>query len=120
MWIFSEKQSTCQKDPISRRYPSSPRTQQLSELTLDGRAFRDSDCLIASELSPQFESLAFVSRHISLQNTDIEPAFIVPRFASRIWRSFVKLSFHVELQNGLRELTVFAEQKWLAIGDFAI
>ena len=27
--------------------------------------------------------------------------------------------FHVELRNGLRELTAFAEHKWLAIGDLA-
>ena len=32
---------------------------------------------------------------------------------------FVKQPFHVELQNGLRELTAFAERWQLVIGDFA-
>ena len=39
-----------------------------------------------------FESLAFVGGHISLQNTEIvltDPAFVVLRFESRDWRSFV-------------------------------
>ena len=38
------------------------------------------------------------------------PAFVVPRFESRDWRSLVQHSFHVELQNGLRELTRLAER----------
>ena len=32
-----------------------------------------------------------------------DPAFVVPRFESRDWRSFVQHSFHVELRNGKKE-----------------
>ena len=34
-----------------------------------------------------------------------DPAFVVLRFGSRDWRPFVQHSFHVELRNGLREMT---------------
>ena len=47
------------------------------------------------------------------------PALVVPRFESGDWRSLVQHSFHVELWNGLRELTAFAEHLPLAIGDLA-
>ena len=40
----------------------------------------------------------------------VDPAFVALRFESRDWRSLVQHSFHVELQNGLRELTAFAER----------
>ena len=49
----------------------------------------------------------------------VDPAFVALRFESLDWRSLVQYSFHVELQNGLRELTAFAERWRLAVGDFA-
>ena len=39
----------------------------------------------------------------------VDPAFVALRFESRDWRSLVQYSFHVDLRNGLRELTAFAE-----------
>ena len=38
-----------------------------------------------------------------------DPAFVVLRFESCDWRSCVLQSFHVELQNGRRELIAFAQ-----------
>ena len=72
-----------------------------------------------ARVAPRLESLAFVSAHISPQNTEtvlIDPAFVVVRFESCDWRLFLQHSFHVELRNGLRELTAFAEH--LAIGNW--
>ena len=37
-------------------------------------------------------------------------AFVALRFESCHWLSLVQYSFHVELWNGLRELTAFAER----------
>ena len=71
---------------------------------------------IASEISPRFESLAFVGSNTSPppKKTQklvlIGSAFVVPQFEARDWRSFVQRSFYVELRNGLRELTAFAER----------
>ena len=39
----------------------------------------------------------------------VDPAFVALRFKSRDWRSLVQYAFHMELQNGLRELTAFVE-----------
>ena len=39
----------------------------------------------------------------------IDLAFVVLRFESRDCRSLVQYSFHMDLRNGLRELTAFAE-----------
>ena len=39
------------------------------------------------------------------QSVLIVPAAIALRFESRDWRSLVEHSFHVDLRNGLRELT---------------
>ena len=39
----------------------------------------------------------------------VDLAFAALRFESRDWRSLVYYSFHVDLRNGLRELTAFAE-----------
>ena len=39
----------------------------------------------------------------------VDPAFVALRFESCDWRSLVWYSFHVEVRNGLRELTAFAE-----------
>ena len=64
-------------------------------------------------------SLAVISPSETQKLVLIDPAFVVLRFESRDWRSFVEHSFHVELRNGLRELTAFAEGQRLAIGDFA-
>ena len=49
----------------------------------------------------------------------VDLAFVVPPFKSGDWHPFVQCSFHVELRNGLRELTTFADHWRLAIGDFA-
>ena len=45
----------------------------------------------------------------ALKSVLIDPTFVVPRFGSRDWRSFVQHSFHVELRNGLQKLTALAE-----------
>ena len=79
------------------------------------------------ELLPQFESLAFVGGSFSRKTQSgahrpyVRCAAIriaVLRFESRNWRSFEKYWFHVELRNGLRELTAFAQPWHLAIGDW--
>ena len=48
-----------------------------------------------------------------------DPACVALRFEWRNWCSFVQHSLHVELRNGLRELTAFDERWRLAFGDFA-
>ena len=82
---------------------------------------RDGYRRITRELSLRFESLAFVGGHMSLENTEISPHRPCIRCAAiRITRlAFVSHSFHMELRNGLRELTAFAECLRVAIGDFA-
>ena len=56
------------------------------------------------------ESLAFVGTHISPENTGFGPHRPCVRCAAiRITRlAFIGVAFHVELRNGLRELTAFA------------
>ena len=58
------------------------------------------------------ESLVFIGGHISPSKTHelvlTDPAFVVLRFASRDWR--LTFAPPVELGNGLRELTTFAER----------
>ena len=47
---------------------------------------------------------------LKTQNLVVDPAFAALRFESRDRRSLVQYSFHVDLRNGLRELTAFAER----------
>ena len=48
--------------------------------------------------------------HLKTQNLFlVGPALVALRFEWRDWRSVVQCPFHVELRNGLRELTAFAE-----------
>ena len=81
----------------------------LSVNSLDGR---NRAIVIAESLARGIAAIRIASvrwqSHISptAQKLDLtEPAFVVLRFESRDWRSFV-----VELRNGLRELTAFAER----------
>ena len=75
---------------------------------------RDSYCRTASESyrcdSDRQRSLEVRSPPNKLKFVLADPAFVVLRFESRDWRSLVQHSFHVELRNGLRELTAFAER----------
>ena len=77
-------------------------------ISLDGR---NRTIVIAELLARVIAAIRITSvrwrPHLPQHLTDL--AFVVPRFESRDWRSFVEHSFHVELQNGLRELTAFAE-----------
>ena len=61
------------------------------------------------ELSPRFESLAFVGSHISLENTEISPHRPCVRCAA------IRIAIGVPSC----ELTAFAEHWRLAIGDYA-
>ena len=47
--------------------------------------------------------LAVISPSETQKLVLIDPAFAVPRFESRAWRSFVQRSFHKELWGGLQE-----------------
>ena len=69
--------------------------------------------------SNHLRSLAVKSPSKTQKLVLIALSFFAPQFGSRDWRSFAQHSFHVELRNGLRELTAFAEHYQLAIGDLA-
>ena len=62
--------------------------------------------MLARVISPRFNSLAFVGGIGDTPQTQklvlIDPAFVVLRFESRDWRSFVQHLFHTELRNGQR------------------
>ena len=81
--------------------------------TLDGR---NRARVIAESLVRVITAIRITSvrwRSYLLQKTQnlvlVDPAFLALRFESRDWRLLVWHSFHVDLRNGLRELTAFAE-----------
>ena len=90
----------------------SPRKNGLTSLFKEVRVFKA--IVIAESLARVVAAIRITSvrwwSYLPLKTQKLvlsDPAFVVPRFASRDWRSLVQDSFHVELRNGL------------AIGDLA-
>ena len=92
-------------------FPTCPTSKRL--VALDGRNHARA---IAESLARVIAAIRITSvrwrSYLPLKTQNlvlVDPAFVALRFEPRDWRSLLEYSFDVNLGNGLRELTVFAE-----------